>query len=242
MLGFGERTKLPTILLIDDDLVSREVIATVLTLDGYEVHTAESGEAALGILTAAEYSPELVMMDAQLPGLSGVALIQQIRNRSKATIIAISGSSLPEDLQAAADGFLLKPFNPDALRTLLAAQAPAVPAAPAGLVVKPEILAQFRQLMPEATVKQIYTAVVTDLKKRHEALETAINAGNSAEIGRIGHAIKGGCGMAGAMEAADLGARLEAESDQLNNCRAALTHLTNAIDNLQGMLEQEFPG
>ena len=45
---------LPLILLIDDDLVSREVIATVLTMLGYTVHTAEDGEAAVDLLTAAE--------------------------------------------------------------------------------------------------------------------------------------------------------------------------------------------
>ena len=45
MLGIGEKHELPTILLIDDDLVSREVIATVLTLHGHMVHTAEAGQA-----------------------------------------------------------------------------------------------------------------------------------------------------------------------------------------------------
>ena len=40
MLGIGKGRRLFTILLIDDDMVSREVTATVLTMNGYTVHTA----------------------------------------------------------------------------------------------------------------------------------------------------------------------------------------------------------
>ena len=43
MLNFETRRKLPTLLLIDDDMVSREVTATVLTMNGYTGHTAADG-------------------------------------------------------------------------------------------------------------------------------------------------------------------------------------------------------
>ncbi len=55
-----ERTSqkaLPLVLLIDDDLVSREVTATVLTMNGYTVHTAENGAAALEMLAAEGAGP-----------------------------------------------------------------------------------------------------------------------------------------------------------------------------------------
>jgi len=51
MLNFETRRKHPTLLLIDDDLISREVTATVLTMSGYPVHTAVDGERALEMLT-----------------------------------------------------------------------------------------------------------------------------------------------------------------------------------------------
>lgn len=241
MLGIGERRQLPTILLIDDDLISREVIATVLTMNGYQVHTAPEGDAALAMMDAGKVDPQLILMDAQLPGLSGPSLVKKLRTKSNALIVAISGSKIAEDFGAAADGFLLKPFSPEALRSLLAEKAPPRPPAPATMVVNREVLAQFRQLMPEQTVKEIYSAVVTDLKKRVTALTDAIAAGNSAEVARIGHAIKGGCGMAGTLEAAGIGARLESGSDNLEDCKIALNELLRAIDNLQGMLVAEFP-
>ena len=49
MMDFVQQD-LPTVLLIDDDMVSREVLATILTMSGYSVHTAVDGSAALSLL------------------------------------------------------------------------------------------------------------------------------------------------------------------------------------------------
>ena len=250
MLGIGEKHELPTILLIDDDLVSREVIATILTLHGHMVHSAEDGNQALQILEAGTVIPGVVLLDTQLPGLSGSELIAKLRQLGQDEIILISGTTPSDDLIAAADGFLLKPFGPEDLQKLLGQHNPKIDqpeTTDAELVINPTTLAQFRQLMTEATVREIYTAVVTDLHKRLAALEKAIAAGNRDEVRRIGHAIKGGCGMAGAMQAAKLGAILEsrcesgAGSDQLDNCRDALQELYSATQRLERMLEKEFP-
>lgn len=246
MLGIGEKNELPTILLIDDDLVSREVIATILTLHGHMVHTTETGEAGVEMLQAGTVRPGVVLMDAQLPGLNGMELIARLRQFARAEVILISGSQPPEELMKTADGFLMKPFGPEDLQKLLgehpAKRDEAALAPPSEPVVNPETLAQFRQLMTESTVREIYTAVITDLKKRQMALEVAIAAGDHDQIRRIGHAIKGGCGMAGVIQAASLGALLESESDQLDNCANALQELHSATERLERMLEREFPG
>jgi CheY-like chemotaxis protein len=244
MLGIGEKHELPTILLIDDDLVSREVIATVLTLHGHMVHTADNGETALEMLAASTVVPQVILMDAQLPGLSGIALLDQLRKSCEASILLISGSPAPDQLTAAADGFLLKPFGPEDLQRLLADNVakPAVPDSGAeDPVIDPDTLAQVRQLMTEATVREIYAALVSDLKKRQTGLEDALAAGNKDEIRRIGHAIKGGCGMAGAQQVARLGAFFESKSDQLDNCALAVQELFTASRKLERMLEKEFP-
>lgn len=245
MLGIGEKHELPTILLIDDDLVSREVIATVLTLHGHLVHSAEDGNEALQLLESGTVVPGVVLLDTQLPGLSGADLIAKLRQLGQDEIILISGSTPEEDLIAAADGFLLKPFGAEDLQKLLGQHKPKIdqPLEAEGdeQLINPTTLAQFRQLMTEATVREIYVAVVTDLHKRCAALETAIADGKSEDIRRIGHAIKGGCGMAGVMQAARLGALFEAKSDQLDNCAVALQELYTATQRLERMLEREFP-
>lgn len=243
MLGIGEDRRLPVVLIIDDDMVSREVTATVLTMSGYTVHAAASGVESLALLDGAVCTPEVILMDAQMPGLSGTQLIEQLRARTKASLYAISGSDTSAEVKAASDGFLLKPFGPEALQRLL--EKHATEFAPVlvsdALVVNPLILAQLREMMPEKAVHEIYTAVVADLDKRTAALRQAVAHGNVTEIRRIGHTIKGGSGMAGAEQAARLGALLEAGGDDLDNSKAILKELRAAVRNLQRMLDAEFP-
>jgi CheY-like chemotaxis protein len=254
MLGMGGRRQFPTLLLIDDDMVSREVMATVLTMGGYTVHTAVNGDDALESLAQDGCAPDVILMDAQMPGLSGTRLIEELRARSQAAVIAISGSSAPGRVEAAADGFLLKPFGAEDLHKLLDEhEAQTRPAATPALdpdepVVNAETLAQLLALMPPAAVRQIYGALLADLESRTAALE-AVSAkgdmaeGDIAEIRRIGHAIKGGCGMAGAQQLASLGARLEAlnpASNQLDNTTSLLADLHAATQSLKRMLETEF--
>ena len=262
-----ERTSqdaLPLVLLIDDDMVSREVTATVLTMNGYTVHTAENGAAALVLLTGADdrpqaikpepLRPDVILMDSQMPGLNGTQLIGELRARSQARIYVVSGSNPLPELTEAAEGFLLKPFSAEAFRKLLEGGKPEAAVSrfdPNEPVVNLEILAQLRKLMPEPAVRQVYQAVVTDLGRRIDVLADALARGDLAEVRRIGHAIKGGCGMAGAVELARLGALLESGANrsevnqpgdnQLDNGAALLRDLRVATRRLQNMLDAEMP-
>ena len=266
MLEFGPQHDLLTVLLIDDDLVSREVMATVLTISGYPVHTAADGAASLELLDGGECVPGVILMDAQMPGLSGNRLIEQLRARSKATIFVLSASNAPGEMVAAADGFLLKPLTADGLQKLLHLHAPQAapsnfpdspnPSNPSDFdapvaqvddpVVSPAILAQLLEMMPAPAVRQIYAAIVADLDCRIAALEAAIANGDAAEVRRIGHAIKGGCGMAGALQAARLGTLLESgilesNGNQPDNSSSVIGDLRAAARHLESMLEAGFP-
>ena len=208
-----ERTSqnaLPLVLLIDDDLVSREVTATVLTMNGYTVHTAEDGAAALVLLTAAQdrpqvLRPDVILMDSQMPGLSGTQLICELRARSYARLYVVSGSNPAQELTASADGFLLKPFSADAFRKLLeggrlerwASPVSTVDLDPNEPVVSRETLAQLRTLMSEAAVREVYQAVVTDLGLRIEALAAAMAKGDGAEVRRTFYFLSRQIGLRG---------------------------------------------
>ena len=63
-------------------------------------------------------------MDAQMPGLSGTELIAELRARTGARIFVVSGSNPPPEVNAAADGFLLKPFDAETLSKLLESSQP----------------------------------------------------------------------------------------------------------------------
>ena len=246
--------ELPIVLLIDDDLVSREVAATVLTLSGYTVYTAEDGETALGKIGVKGCYPGVILMDTQMPGLSGAHLVRELRMRTKAVVIAISGSEAVDEVARAADGFLMKPFDAASLENLLekregapaATYKPRVQVDQADPVVSAETLAQLRSLMPEEGIREVYGAVRADLEKRMAELESAIATQDMASVRRIGHAIKGGCGMAGALQAARLGAMLEALPDgpignQLDNSARLLDNLRSAAKNLERILTSELP-
>jgi CheY-like chemotaxis protein len=257
MPNSGLQQDLLSVLLIDDDLVSREVMATVLTMSGYAVHTAANGEASLEVLAEGGCVPAVILMDAQMPGLSGERLIEKLRALCKANIYVISASTAPDEMVKAADGFVLKPLTSDCLQKIIGAHKPQpARAAPSSLdaldqqaedpVVNPKILAQLREMMPAAAVRQIYTAVVADLEKRIAALEAAIAHGDAAEVRRLGHALKGGCSMAGAVQAARLGASiesgvLESNGNLLGNNSSVLGELRTAARRLESMLKAEFP-
>lgn len=242
MLGIGKSRRLPSVLIIDDDLVSREVMATVLTMCGYTVHTATSGAESLELLDSHSVVPEVILMDTQMPGLSGAELIREIRARSMAELYAISGSEIPEDVIQSADGFLMKPIGPEALQRVMKRHSPEIRSTPPpGLpVINPQTLAELRKIMPEQAVREIYSAVVADLEKRRGLLELALAQRNFAEAHRIGHSIKGGCGMAGAQEAAHIGQMIETGGDDLEYTGSLLPYLEAATANLKRMLNAEF--
>jgi CheY-like chemotaxis protein len=248
MFNFSAERQRPILLLIDDDAISREVLATVLTMNDYTVHTAADGAAALDLLDAQECAPGAILMDAQMPGLSGEELIEQLRARCRGRIFAISASRPPDAVLAAADGFLQKPFGADALHELLERQQPAFDRLVPEMmqtggepVVSEATLAQLRGLMSPGAVREIYAALAADLARRLDELEAAIDCKDEDQIRRIGHSIKGGCGMAGALEAARLGAQLEARGNNLDNSARFVGDLRKALGNLERMLKTEFP-
>jgi CheY-like chemotaxis protein len=93
-----------SILFVDDEPCMREVMAMILTEEGYEVSTATDGFDALAQLRTSV--PDLIISDLQMPRMSGVEFLAVVRHRFPAIpVIAISGASdtkefLPADVMA----------------------------------------------------------------------------------------------------------------------------------------------
>ena len=272
---------LSQILLIDDDAISREVMAMMLEMHGIAIDTAEDGAAALALLDAAIGSretdpldwrmtlPLVILMDTQMPGLSGLALVEALRQRSRARILAISGSEVSLEIRQATDGFLLKPIEIESLIQLLEAQpgemrgmsgieikaseeSAVAPNGPDGAmrepILDPLILRKFKAMMTPSAVREIYVAVAGDLHPRLEKLEAAIKDGDPEEVRRIAHAIKGGCAMVGLTKATEAAARLESSggvSNERSNGQPAylqeLDELRFTLGGLEGILGDDFP-
>jgi DNA-binding response OmpR family regulator len=108
-------TKLPKLLIIDDDAHLRESLAEVLELDGFECHQA--GAAKEGIAAASKIEPEIVIMDIQLPDSSGFQICQELRKRSKTVILImmtgrfLSSEEKKQGFELGADEYITKPFD-----------------------------------------------------------------------------------------------------------------------------------
>jgi len=238
----SDEEPLRKILVIDDDAISRELLTTILDIHGFVVESAEDGAEALALL-ANGTGPGLILMDTQMPGLSGVKLVESLRSASTARIVAISGSEVGEQIRRATDGFLLKPIDVEAVATIFddeEAEATAVQEHfPAG-VIDSEALEKLRTMMPEKAVLEIFTAVADDLEKRLGTLQAAMQDDNGDEVHRIAHAIKGGCAMAGLKSAAEVASRLEIGTDH-RTWPEELSQLHSAHRGLQGILEDGLP-
>ena len=107
------------VLVADDDAELRELIAFTLAQAGYLVIKASDGSAAVRLF--GEESPDLVVLDINMPGLSGFQVCEAIRARSRVPVMMLTVRGEEEDLVRAlglgADDYLNKPFSP---RTLLA--------------------------------------------------------------------------------------------------------------------------
>src|SRR6202044_1174452 len=106
-------------LIADDDRDLRELIGFTLTQAGYLV--LKSGDGPNALQTFENESPDLVVLDINMPGVSGFQVCEAIRKRSRVPVIMLTARDEEEDLVRAlelgADDYLTKPFSP---RTLLA--------------------------------------------------------------------------------------------------------------------------
>lgn len=107
------------ILAVDDDLELRGLIGFALRQAGYLVVEAADGPAALAMF--AREQPDLIILDVNLPGMSGFDVCRRIRAEATTPILLLTVRSSEEDqihgLDLGADDYLTKPFSP---RTLLA--------------------------------------------------------------------------------------------------------------------------
>jgi signal transduction histidine kinase len=112
------------ILIVEDNMDARDMLRTVLEIDGHTVSVAEDGLA--GVEVGVARRPEIALIDIGLPGIDGYEVARRLRQRlgDGVLLVALTGYGQPEDRrQARAAGFdahLTKPVDPDALVEVLA--------------------------------------------------------------------------------------------------------------------------
>lgn len=103
-----------SILVVDDDPAIRDILLSFLTKKGYRVQTVQDGPEALALVKKDQ--PQLIVLDIQLPGMSGVAVLSELRAKQYAGgVIVLSGSTdetlLHAMLKMDAVELMPKPFD-----------------------------------------------------------------------------------------------------------------------------------
>ncbi len=105
------------ILVVDDNAINRQLAVYLLKRGGYSVREADSGREALEILET--HTPDIILLDIQLPEMDGVEILRRIREKSSTKhlkVVALTAHSMHGDRErfesAGFDGYLAKPIEP----------------------------------------------------------------------------------------------------------------------------------
>ncbi|MBD2564957.1 MULTISPECIES: response regulator [Nostoc] len=106
------------ILLVEDDVLLSTALTELLTANGYTIDIASNGQTGLELAISAEY--ELILLDWLIPKLDGISLCRQLRSQGyRKSILLLTGKNSNADivagLDAGADDYVIKPFDPEAL-------------------------------------------------------------------------------------------------------------------------------
>jgi DNA-binding response OmpR family regulator len=107
----------PTILVVEDDPVILRLLEVNFEMEGFDVLTAEDGQAGVDVARAA--TPDLVVSDIMMPKMSGLELLAALRadaSTKDIPIILLSAKAQAADVaagtEAGADDYVTKPFEP----------------------------------------------------------------------------------------------------------------------------------
>ncbi len=102
-----------TVLVVDDEAMIREAVASYLEKQGYQVFAAEHGKEALTIFE--QENIDFVILDLMLPDISGEEICKKLRKQSRVPIIMLTAKVQEEDvlcgLTIGADDYVTKPFS-----------------------------------------------------------------------------------------------------------------------------------
>ncbi len=146
---------MPTVLVVDDEPIVREVVVRYLEREGYRTLEAADGIRAQALLR--EQTPSLVVLDLMLPGVDGLELCRWIRARSEVPVIMLTARGEEADrivgLELGADDYVTKPFSPRELAARVRTVLRRVGTAPN----KPERL-EFGDLTIDAQTREVTRA------------------------------------------------------------------------------------
>ena len=241
------------VLLVDDDAVSLELMALLLAHEGHQVVRASNAGIALELLSDQSARPDVLLVDLQMPGVSGGQLAEKVRAMGSPgpLLLAMSASEVQRQQLLAFDGFLLKPLAVDDLRRALTpkqrGRKPGVrvahpgrtgPKPAAGTALDMTVVRKLLAMMPRESLLELFSACIADTRTCISDLQACMQQGGGHDdvVCPLAHRIKGAASMVGAVRLAQLAARLEAGGSKEAATPGVFTDLLNACSELERML------
>jgi PAS domain S-box-containing protein len=202
------------VLVAEDNATNQTLVSALLEQHGHEVSIVNNGR--LAVARAAAEPFDIILMDVQMPEMSGLEATAAIREAERHSgrhipIVALTARAMAGDreqcLAAGMDAYVSKPLRAEelfsAIEAITGPRAPAAPApdmpAPsphqeqAGVVELPALLAGFNGRGD--LLKQVINVFLTDAPVMLTRLHEAARASNAAELAAAAHAIKGSAGL-----------------------------------------------
>lgn len=185
------------ILVVEDVALNREVASGLLQRDGHQVWLAEDGESALALCQQQAF--DLLLLDVHLPGISGVELCREIRQRPgpnrQVRIVALTASVQPSVvrgyLQAGMQGILGKPLQLESLRQVLARQVQMPQADTEEGLLDQGLLDTHRSLLGEQKLQDLLQILADALDQQQPLLADALAAEDCTEVLHLAHRLAG---------------------------------------------------
>ncbi len=179
-----------SVLLVEDHPVNQEVGMGFLTALGHRAVIAATGEAALDMLARGRF--DAVLMDVNLPGISGIEATRRLRalpGLARLPVIGVSAHAQPEDVAACRaagmDEVVSKPLSPEALAAALDRLC--------GTGIAPAVRETLADLGPAAT-RDLVRLMLDRMGPEVQALAEALRTGAAGEVEHRAHQLKGAVG------------------------------------------------
>ena len=235
------------VLLVDDDAVSLELAALLIAHEGHEVLRAPDAGTALELLAAEKAArPNVMLVDLQMPGVSGGQLAQRVRalGGPEPLLLAMSATEAQRQQLVAFDGFLLKPLAIEELRKALDPGKKSQPGArakrkiptSASEVLDMSVVGKLLTMMPAAALQEVIYACIADTRTCVETLRKQQNNHDLDGTRQTAHRIKGAASMIGAARLARIAASLESGSGKVAATPRVFDDLLSACSELEDML------
>ncbi|MCB2189291.1 MAG: response regulator [Deltaproteobacteria bacterium] len=221
------RMRLPSrpplrVLVAEDNAINREYLLEVLSQEGHRTAAVNSGTQAVEAVRLAGEPFDLILLDLQMPGLSGQEAARAIRELEKNTerhtpLAAITAQARPADRQSALaagfDAYLPKPFGREELAALVAELLPPPPPEPgspaAGSLPGGDAAWAKQAVQPVLPSPDLGRRFRAEAPGRLAEMSAALSRGDREELARLAHSLRGSLLLFRAEAAQNAAARLE---------------------------------